>query len=226
MRARTSSPSTSACKVTSTSEPFSSRSRYWLRPSWKMIASYWPEGSESWTMPSFEPDLVRRSERSSTLAARRAEVAPRRTCATKSAQRVDAQPRQHALIGLERMAGEEEADRVEFAPQPVGRRPGGGAHFERRARRSRRTERSARPPSPRRCGWRAPEPARSRRRRRARSGSSLVEGAGGGEAFQRLLVDRARIDAPRHIAQRGERALAARGDERRGLRLADAFDRR
>ena len=39
IRARTSSPSTAAWSVTSTSAPFSRRSRNWLRPSWNRIAS-------------------------------------------------------------------------------------------------------------------------------------------------------------------------------------------
>ena len=88
MRARTSSPSALACSVTSTSAPFSKRSRYWPSPSWKMIASYWPLGSESWMTPSLFPVLVRRSWRSMTLAPSRAVVAPARTARAKSAQRV------------------------------------------------------------------------------------------------------------------------------------------
>ena len=53
-----------------------------------MIASYCPEGSESWMTPSFEPVLVRRSERSSTLAASLPVVAPPRTARANSTQRL------------------------------------------------------------------------------------------------------------------------------------------
>ena len=52
-----------------------------------MIASYWPDGSESWMMPSLLPLLVRRSKRSSTLAASLPAVAPPRTARENSAQR-------------------------------------------------------------------------------------------------------------------------------------------
>ena len=40
-----------------------------------------------------------------------------------------------------------------------------------------------------------------------------VEGAGGGEAFQHPLVDRARIDAAGEVGQVGERLVAARRDD-------------
>ena len=72
---------------------------------------------------------------------------------------------------VERMAGQEEADRVVFALQPVGRQP----RLDRRERdasrdaRARRTCRSARPWPPRACA--APSPA-SRRPRHARARGS------------------------------------------------------
>ena len=40
-----------------------------------------------------------------------------------------------------------------------------------------------------------------------------VEGAGGGEAFQHALVDRARIDAAGEVGEIGERLVAARRDD-------------
>ena len=54
---------------------------------------------------------------------------------------------QHVLIIVERMAGEEEADRLELARQPIGRDPGlRGAELDRRrfARERRRRDRSGR----------------------------------------------------------------------------------
>ena len=45
-------------------------------------------------------------------------------------------------------------------------------------------------------------------------GLQRVEGAGGGEAFEHALVDRARIDAAGEIGEIGERPLAARRNDR------------
>ena len=66
-------------------------------------------------MPIFDPLLVRRSVRSSTLAPRRAVVAPARTERANSAQRVARRRFSAACVGVERMAREEEADGVELA---------------------------------------------------------------------------------------------------------------
>ena len=41
----------------------------------------------------------------------------------------------------------------------------------------------------------------------------VIEGAGGGEAFQHALVDGARIDAVGEVGQVGEFTLAARRDD-------------
>ena len=176
--------------------------------------------------PIFEPLLVRRSERSSTLAASRAVVAPPRTARAKSAQRVRAQALERALVGLERMAGEEEADRVEFALQPLGRRP----------RRSRCTlqRRGLGLAEQRALAGRlllgAAVGDRQHRLDRGEGdgalGLELVERAGGGEAFQRLLVD-ARADRPRARNRRARRRAARRAPStmRLRLRLADALDR-
>ena len=53
----------------------------------------------------------------------------------------------------------------------------------------------------------------------------FVEGAGGGEAFQHALVDRARIDARGEVGEIGERPLFARFDDGFHRLLADAFER-
>ena len=56
-------------------------------------------------------------------------------------------------------------------------------------------------------------------------GLELVEGAGGGEAFQHALVDGARIDAVGEVGEIGERPVAARGDDRFDRLPADALER-
>ena len=53
-----------------------------------------------------------------------------------------------------------------------------------------------------------------------------VEGAGGGEAFQHALVDRARIDAAGEVREVRKRPLAARRDDRLDRLRADALERR
>ncbi len=53
-----------------------------------------------------------------------------------------------------------------------------------------------------------------------------IEGAGGGEAFQHALVDRARIDAAGEVGEIGERLVAARRDDAVDRLPADAFERR
>ncbi len=59
----------------------------------------------------------------------------------------------------------------------------------------------------------------------ARSGSIVVEGAGVGETFERLLVDLLGIDAAREIAERTEgAAVRARVRHRLRLRGSDALD--
>ena len=112
------------------------------------------------------------------------------------------------------MAAEEEADGVVFALQPLGRQPG----FERRQNDRLRRGRAA-------------EQLRLAERgvlvRALRGGEHGVDGgentrpvlldgvesAGGDQAFQHPLVDRARIDAAGEIGQIGER-LARRARRR------------
>ena len=53
-----------------------------------------------------------------------------------------------------------------------------------------------------------------------------VEGAGGDQAFQHALVDRARIDAAGEIGEIGERPLAARRENALDRLAADAAQRR
>src|SRR5260221_306185 len=69
MRALASSPCASAVICSSTGLPGSKRSRYCASPSAKITASYWPDGSDSPTMPILLPVLVRRSARETTVAA-------------------------------------------------------------------------------------------------------------------------------------------------------------
>ena len=52
----------------------------------------------------------------------------------------------------------------------------------------------------------------------------IVERAGGDEAFQHPLVDRARIDAPGEVGEVAEQALGARRDDASTAARADAFE--
>ena len=145
--------------------------------------------------------------------------------ARKIGPALDAQAGQHALVGLERMTGKKEADGLEFAAQAIGGRPRGAARLQRRAVAV--AEQRAL------SGGLFLNGAVGERQRRLHRGEGdrpigleFVEGARGGETFQRLLVDHARVDAPRHVGERGERACPARRHDRLGLRFADPLDRR
>ena len=161
-------------------------------------------------MPIFEPDLVRRSERSSTVAASRADVAPLLHRAGEIGPALDAQALQRAVIRVERMARQKEADGVELAPQPVGGGQGCAAHFQRRRLASRRTARSGRPPARRRVRLASASIGSIEAKATRALRLELVEGAGGGETFERLLVDRARIDARARDRQRSRNGLPPR----------------
>ena len=68
-------------------------------------------------MPILVPDLVRRSVRSSTVAASRAaDEEPPFTSRAKAVHRSTRSRLEHRRIAIERVAGQEEADGVEFAP--------------------------------------------------------------------------------------------------------------
>ena len=125
------------------------------------------------------------------------------------------------------MAGEEEADGVELLLQPLGRQP--GLDIAERKRR-----RAAPPPNSSDCPTATSSCVRCAvasigvdGREHARAiAFERIEGAGGGEALQHALVDRARIDAAGEIGQIGERPLAARLDDRLDRLAADALERR
>ena len=131
---------------------------------------------------------------------------------------------QRRIVDFERMAGEEEADSLELAPQPLGFRPRRSASLRAAPARPRRTARSARPPSPSRRGWRSPASARSPAKAAARFGLEAVEGASGSQALERLLVEGAGIEPRRHLAERNKGALPRARDQRLRLRFADPFD--
>ena len=123
------------------------------------------------------------------------------------------------------MAGEEEADRLVFAPEPFGGRPRFGARPDRR-RGLGFAEQAAL------AGLALVGGAMGHRQHRLDRGEGdgavglqFVEGAGGGEVLERLLVDRARVDAARQIGERSEPPRPARFDQRRRLAFADALDR-
>ena len=104
------------------------------------------------------------------------------------------------------MAGEEEADRLELARQPVGRHQGlagrssiGGG----RARCAAEEVVLACRSRPRSDGCRRRIDAIDIGERRGAVDAELIEGAGRGEGLERALVDEARIDARgeiRHVA--------------------------
>ena len=109
---------------------------------------------------------------------------------------VGAERFEHLLIVVERMAGEEEADRLELARQPVGRHPRlGGTELDRR-RRARRTGEEivlAAGLVFQRAGAGGHD-AIDIGERGGAVDAKLVEGAGRGERLERALVDETRID--------------------------------
>ena len=93
------------------------------RPSENSTASYWPVGSDRPMMPILLPVLVRRSVRDTTVAATRPAVAPPFTALRKLRPALHLHALERRGVIVERMAGEEKADRFVFAPQPLGRQP-------------------------------------------------------------------------------------------------------
>ena len=69
------------------------------------------------------PFCDRRSRADTTTPASRPAAAPRSARASSSAKVDDAEFGEHAGVGIERMAGEEEADGLELLLQPLHRRP-------------------------------------------------------------------------------------------------------
>ena len=122
------------------------------------------------------------------------------------------------------MARQEEADRVVFAPQPFGRQP----RLDLRQHDGRRVGGTAEHvvlPDGR--GLMA---ALARRQDRFGAGEhpraigiEPVERAGGGQAFDHALVDRARIHPRGEIRQRGEQARLARLHDQLHRLVADAL---
>ena len=169
-------------------------------------------------MPILLPVRVRRSVRATTVPATRPAVAPALTARANSAQDCTRSFFSTHGVIVERMAGQEEADRLVFAAQALGRQPA----LDRRQ--SDRFALASPPPPPNNslCPTAAVSCARCARAstdvdagKDARAVClETVEGAGGGQAFQHALVDGARIDARGEIREVGEFALAARGDDR------------
>ena len=168
-------------------------------------------------MPILLPVLVRRSVRDTTVPATRPAVAPAFTARENSAQDCTRSRLSTRGIVVERMAGEEKADRIVFALQPLGRQP----RLDRAAARAARGCAAAAEQFvlPDRGGLvralRAAEHRIDRGEGARAVGLELVEGAGGGKAFQHALVDGARIDAARRSRQ--DRRTAARRAPRRSL---------
>ena len=103
------------------------------------------------------------------------------------------------------MARQEEADGVVFAPQPLGRQP----RLDLRQHDGRRVGGAAEhvvlPDGRRLVAALAGREDRLRAGEHPRAvGIERVERAGGGQALDHALVDRARINARREIGQRGE----------------------
>ena len=194
MRARTSSPSRPAWSMSTTARPGSRRSRYCCSPSEKTMASKCPVWSESVRMPILLPVLVRRSCRSSTVAATRPTESPPFTARQNSTQVCT---RSFSSTGrrIRRADGRTGRSRRRRIPAAAARRRArarrAGCAAARRPRRRRRTCRPCRRRRPRAIAGRAPSWRRRRRRRVARSGSSSSSAPAAIEALQRALVERA-----------------------------------
>ena len=196
----------------------------------KITASNWPVGSENMAKANLLPFCDRRSRADTTTPARRPAAAPRSARASSSAKRDDAELGQHARIGVERMAGEEEADRLELVLQPLHGRPRPSAAVMSI------------------CGRVSPPAAEQivdalcRVRRDAVGerqhlldvavhqravGLQLIEGAGCSQRLQRALVERLGVAAAGEIGQVLERALGgALGDDALDRLRADVLERR
>ena len=126
--------------------------------------------------------------------------------------RLGAERFEHVLVVVERMAGEEEADRLELARQPVGRHPRlGGAKLDRG-----RHLLGAGKQIVLALGACLQRPVAGRDQAvdigegRGAVEAKLIKGAGGGKRLERALVDQARIDAPREVRDVAERSAASR----------------
>ncbi len=122
------------------------------------------------------------------------------------------------------MAGQEEADGVVFAPQPLGRQP----RLDLRQHDGRRVRRAAEHVvladgrglmAALACG----EDRFGAGEHPGAIGIQRVEGAGGGQALDHALVDRARINPRGEIGQRGEQAVFALFDDQLDRLRADAL---
>ena len=137
-----------------------------------------------------------------------------------------AKPLERGLVIVERMAGEEKADGVIFALQALRREPRRRLrNVNRRAYTSGAEElrlaRSRVRAAPLRVGEHRIDGGEGARAVRLQA----IEGAGGGKAFERALVERARIDARGEIGEILKRPLAARLYDRLDRLRAHALDR-
>ena len=226
MRARTSSPCASAVRNSSTALPGSSRSRYcvqaFLEDHRLVVAGRVGEFQNAHPVAGLGAPLGARHDGAGDAARGRAllhRIGERRP-------RLHVQPLERGGVIVERMAGEEEADRVELALQPLGRQP--------RLGRGQRNLLAHRRPAEHvvLADLRSLVLALRRRKDRVDAGVDAravglqrIERAGGGEAFQHALVDRARIDAAREVRDVAERLVAARLDDRLDRLPPDAFQR-
>ena len=157
-------------------------------------------------MPILVPFLVRRSVRATTVPATRPAPAPFFHRAGEFRPRLHAQPLERRRIIVERMAGEEKADRFVFPLQALRRQP----RFEHRQRHRRR--RGAAEQFVLAARFVVMGALRRREhdidgRKTARAVRlEAIERAGGGEAFEHALVDGARTDAAAEIGEVGEGA--------------------
>ena len=169
-------------------------------------------------MPILLPVLVRRSVRDTTVPATLPAVAPCFTAAENTAHDWTFSRFEHRRVVVERMAREEEPDRVVFALQPLGRQPRFGRRQRQRLARRTATEQLAL--SEHRVVVAALRGGHDQVHARVRARAvalQRIERAGGREAFQHALVDGARIDPAREVREVAERPVAAR--------LGDRLDR-
>ena len=139
-----------------------------------------------------------------------------------------AQALERGGVVVERMAGEEEADGVEFLLQPLGRGPRLDVRQPDRLARGRSAEGELQRAALGRLvlALRHRQHAVDRREHARAVAFERVERARRGEALQHALVDGARIDAAGEVRKVGERLVAARLDDRLDRLAADAFERR
>ena len=179
-------------------------------------------------MPILVPDLVRRSARSSTVAASRPAEAPCFTDRGETRPVFDPQLLQHApdRRRADGRTGKSRSPRIRAAASPpkamlaaLGRRSGSRlAAAEQRVLPGERA-RPARRLAVASIGF------DRRRRRAALSGSSSSNAPAAAEAFEHLLVDLARIEPRRRFRRDSRNGSSPRAaTKRRRLALADALD--